>query len=872
MDRYGYTLKKAGEKEVRKRYHEADLLGMTTYQLKEICREERIIQGVINPLDKEELIRVILKYRGAGEYFLINGFREGGMQAVEDALRKSRLDEKACPGLGCGPRVILWEGTAARFYDNMTVPYEKELAGTNALVVSGDGTVCTILNMEAWGERTDVLYLTKEAAVPCRETGTKNFSLYCMDGRISEAVYGVYYGLRQKLPEHMKVYRIPLPDFEVRRPAALSLPLAIDFGSSSTTAGAYLDSLYFQASGLRDGEIGLKQNGINHAVFYDASPGREESPLLPSVAGVLSAEPEHVSFSFGYDAVRMGETGSQGEDASIFYDIKRWITDYEKEEEITDRKGRRGFVKRKDILEAYFSHVLGEAGNRFKCEVKRVHISCPVKQKACFQRLFSEILSSYTVELEDMVDEGVSVLYGTIRDMINQNRMAYGEEYRALVIDCGGGTTDLCSCRFRVWDQRVSYRIRIETAYENGDTDFGGNNLTYRIMQFLKVLTVNRLRGDGRFVAGEILGNFEGDIYRTVDEEGTAGIYRNLTEMYQAAEEFLPTRFREYRDNGREGYGKARGNFFFLFQTAERVKKVFYESTGAVRIIISSLPVDEDAAIWIPVGKWKMSVYNAGHLETWKEFPPVSLTVRELELLLKADIYGIIQRFLGEMYKSGETDGYSIIKLTGQSCKIGLFRDALKEFVPGKVIRFTGKGGKQAAGYGLKMACVDGVLEYFRDKKYGYADTVIHTGVPALPYDITAFTHSGEEIILVHGSGREATYGMVSRNMEDLSLRLYLKDPDGRVRHEFVCQSPLGGFRETTYEELAAGHGGKIRQADTDDIVEREVRFFVWAEALEWEFHVLPVCRRDGKLAVGREERFPFEKDAWMRDYFDGTW
>ena len=67
-----------------------------------------------------------------------------------------------------------------------------------------------------------------------------------------------------------------------------------------------------------------------------------------------------------------------------------------------------------------------------------------------------------------MVDEGAAVLYGTIRDMINRNSVIYGEEYRALVIDCGGGTTDMCSCRFRIWDERVSYRISIETSYETG--------------------------------------------------------------------------------------------------------------------------------------------------------------------------------------------------------------------------------------------------------------------------------------------------------------------------------------------------------------------------------------------------------------------
>lgn len=65
MDRYGYTLTKGQLKEgPAKRYRKADLELMTTFQLREICRKEKIIQGVIDPLDKEELIRVVMRFRG----------------------------------------------------------------------------------------------------------------------------------------------------------------------------------------------------------------------------------------------------------------------------------------------------------------------------------------------------------------------------------------------------------------------------------------------------------------------------------------------------------------------------------------------------------------------------------------------------------------------------------------------------------------------------------------------------------------------------------------------------------------------------------------------------------------------------------------
>ena len=46
---------------------------------------------------------------------------------------------------------------------------------------------------------------------------------------------------------------------------------------------------------------------------------------------------------------------------------------------------------------------------------------------------------------------------------------------------------------------------------------------------------------------------------------------------------------------------------------------------------------------------------------------------------------------------------YSIIKLTGQSCKVELFR----EFVAGKMIQFKRKAGDISGDYELKMDCVD---------------------------------------------------------------------------------------------------------------------------------------------------------------------
>lgn len=870
MDRYGYVLKKQEENPPEKRYHKGDLELMTTFQLREICRKEKIIQGIINPMDKEELIRMILRYRGADEYFLIDKPDEKGLQALEHVLKETRLQERQDMRMQCSSKIVTHEGLAIGYYDGLTLPYDKRLAGTNALVVGGDMTVCAVLNLTPSGSRTDCLYLTKEAAIPCRESEVKNYSLYCMGRRESEQLYRIYNGRYEYLPGYMEVWRIPLLDFEVRKPVPLSLPLAMDFGTSNTTAGVYLDGLYFEKAGLHDGERGLRTNATNYALFYDTSSDWQETALFPSVVGVKSVEAGEPVFLFGYDAIRLADSSYIDEGFCVFYDIKRWIGDYEKLEEITDRQGRRGFISRKEILKAYFDHVIKAVRDRFKCEIEGIHISSPVKQKDQFQTLFAEILPGYAVEKKDMIDEGVSVLYNTIAGMIQKGSAKDGEVYKALIIDCGGGTTDLCSCSFRIWDERVAYRIEIDTSYENGDTDFGGNNLTYRIMQLLKIAVVNRLYQAKLKPEAHILAGYDLDVFRYVDRHGTEELYRELEEEYAKAEKFLPTRFREFENRSRADYYKVKNNFYFLFHLAETVKKEFYDHAGTLRIALCSEPAEESATSWIPVDKWKLSGLTENGLETIKEFPSVYFTIYDLELLLKADIYGIIRRFMEGLYEEDVLEEYSIIKLTGQSCKIDIFRDALKEYVPGKTIQFKRRSGDLTKDFELKMICVDGALKYLKDKKYGFADVVIHTEEPALPYRITAFTHSGQEVVLIHRLKRNSRSGMISRNMEDLTLKLYLKDMDGKERYQYTCYSSLSEFKEQEYAQIRDAHGEHIQQSDTDTIVEQEVKFFIWARPMDWAFSAVPVYRKDGKLYLGKEEKFYFENDGWVQNFFDG--
>lgn len=861
----GYTLnrERLREEKQKKRYRQRDLALMTTYQLREICRQEKLVQGILNPLDKEELIHVIMRYRGTRDQLLIQEETAGGGERLERLLAERRIQGRQDGTLHIPSKILVYEGLAMDEKDRIYIPYRSELEDTNALLVSGGREICGYFSLRKRKEDEERLYVVRSGKLPCRESNLKDYDLYCFNQQDSDRIYSVYMGEEEREPEGIVACRIPLMDVEVRQPISLRMPLVVDFGSTNTTAGVYLDSAYFEEAKGAPFADAMEKNGIQYTVFED---GRK---LMPSVAAVLSVERGKPRFVFGQSAVDLSNACYVDEGFSIFYDMKRWISDYEKAEEITDREGRRTFLPRKEIIREYFLHIIKRTEDQFKCKVKQMHISCPVKQKFLFRKLFEEILPEY-IHTEEMLDEGAAVLYNTISNMLEAKSIDPDRRYQALIVDCGGGTTDLCACHFQVRDDRVAYHIQIDTAYENGDTDFGGNNLTYRIMQYIKILLAEALGFLPEMTSEDILRELDMDVFRYVDSHGTEELYCGLEETYDMAERYIPTRFKEYEARSREAYFKVKNNFYLLFFLAEQVKKHFYERAGILRVGISSEEKKDGDTAWVYADKWKLSVQKGESFQVVKAFPEIVLNLYELELILKGDIYAIIRKFMEPFYEKDRIRYFSFLKLTGQSCKIDLFREALKEFIPGRMIQFKRKSRETTGDIDLKMSCVDGALKFIRDKKLGYAEIELHSDKPVLPYTVSAYTHNGREVELVNGFLREEETRAVSRNLEDVTLQLYLKDTEGRVRYHFYFDCQPERFREATYEEIREIYGDHIPQKETDSIVNREIRFFAWKRCRDWGYVIVPVCRREERLYLGEEQFYPFEHEGWVKNFFDG--
>ena len=154
---------------------------------------------------------------------------------------------------------------------------------------------------------------------------------------------------------------------------------------------------------------------------------------------------------------------------------------------------------------------------------------------------------------------------------------------------------------------------------------------------------------------------------------------------------------------------------------------------------------------------------------------------------------------------------------------------------------------------------------------FGYADVKLTHEQAAFRYVVTAFTHTNQEVTLIHSLDRENIRGFISRNMADLTLKLYLKDLEGRQRYIYNCSCDPDKFKNQKAEEIVARYSGQIRQDDLDDIVDRELKFFILADEDRWGFTVVPVLRREGQLQLGPDQFFRFETEGWVTNFFDGT-
>lgn len=130
------------------RYTEDELTELTTFQLQQICQKEKLVAGLAHTLDREGLVRTILKYRNAEERRLIRENREGGFERVQAALQSYLNSLLADQGQLSGPaKLVLWNGLKVGRRDRYRISGASMLGESNVLLVSEDLELCGIFNL-----------------------------------------------------------------------------------------------------------------------------------------------------------------------------------------------------------------------------------------------------------------------------------------------------------------------------------------------------------------------------------------------------------------------------------------------------------------------------------------------------------------------------------------------------------------------------------------------------------------------------------------------------------------------------------------------------------------------------------------------------
>lgn len=872
---YSYKLSK--QKNVSmKNYSRDELTEMTTFQLREICLREKIVNGITNNLDREEFINTILKYRGKEKTYLIDRHEEGGFERVEEALKGhliSRLPEEK--KISIPAKMTIYPDVGIKKDDKYKVVAEKNiLKESNVFLVNEDNKLCGILNLKKENASDTDFFLTMREGQKIVPSPNRNYNLLFLRQSDSDYMYRIYYSDKPVPPTNLEYYKIPVLDFQIRELQDTNTVLAIDFGTSNTCAGAYITTNYvdtFSYNDILNEQILLNQ--INYVRFATNHEHNKNTMAMPTIVYIKEAkDEENLKYAFGYEAMNIIKKNDYASKGSYYQGIKRWVNSYNQEEEIYDENGNYLFVKRGEIIRAYLQNIIKVAEHQFKCKFKKLHFTAPVKLKEQSLNMFKELLPEYEIETNYALDESLAVLYNTISNQLEKGRFIENEEYKALVIDCGGGTTDLSSCKFSMREGRISYKVDLNTTYENGDTNFGGNNITYRILQFMKIIFADYYKGNRTRGIDELIEVADTDIFRHVDKSGVQDLYSKLHEAYMEAENIIPTRFKVFENRTKDEYEKARNNYYFLWELAENMKKEFFQRTEMLRSSFGSSNEDDERDLVVTsLKKWNLSVVDRGNLKTVHQIPKVVFNLKEITKLIKGDIYDILRKFLDEKYETGELQEYSIIKLTGQSCRIDLFKEALKEFVPGKSIEFKQKKNEDNVVSELKLSCLRGTLKYLNALKTGEIEVTIKKEVPIAPYSVTALDFKREEKILICSLERLVRdTGYISKPVGTEMMEFILKDQEENERTIYRYKNNFEEYVQTTEENISQQYSTNIHQKDIDTIENNETRFFVYGKEDNWGFYVIPIARVGGNLYEGHLRYYAFENNLSQLDFFDG--
>ena len=175
MSRYTYTLHPdRSEQSAGGTYRESELQKMTLYQLREICRKERLVIPSGLESDREGLARLVMRFRGQREYRHIEEACEGGLERLQAFLDR-------CPGTSVSDgsiripgTITLYDGLGLTELDDYRIEADSRLYEGNLLLVDEQDQIYTCFHIRERGGR---FYLFQSREVPVLELQNRRYSI-----------------------------------------------------------------------------------------------------------------------------------------------------------------------------------------------------------------------------------------------------------------------------------------------------------------------------------------------------------------------------------------------------------------------------------------------------------------------------------------------------------------------------------------------------------------------------------------------------------------------------------------------------------------------------------------------------------------------
>lgn len=839
--------------EQKRWYTREELEQMDLQRLRRICNAENIKPPSMEMMDqKPAMVSLLYRYLGVQPQKGMEGLTPTGIDCLSKLLKHG--DSKS-EGLRAElpAKLTFIKGMDSLEEDGVwcELHFDRPLGRYAVLTDETERVLAMVELLDT--PKKDVYRLRAQSRMMAKELKPGVFHTFYMlffPKESMEAVGLAIQGILGKIIP-IRYFRIEVPEVLVEEPAVTEDVLVIDYGTTYTTAAV----------------AGNGWEGRRRVVFSDGVSCRDSNrrncrscELLPSVVAVKSCGDERLEFLYGYEALAEEKKRSCISKRSTFYNTKRWVNRYREKIRFTDSEGNCCEAEAGIVIRAFLLYVIRKAERQNKVRYKNICITYPVRQKAASLSMYRQVLPEYEIMEEQIPDEAAAVVYHMLEERIDNRSYESGESGRILILDCGGGTSDMVSCEYQIQALPITNGLWLRMKYTHGDTNFGGNNLTYRILQYLRICFARYYTSNTVPRVMELFREGTENLYDDVDSYGKGAVYQPLLEEYKKGEDTVPLCYYDYGNAPESIWLRIRGNYYFLWHIAEAVKRELYGRDGVFGVDLPALCREEM--------EFHLLIRNKkGQFETQTVCPKLKVEKEEIDLLLKPDVYGFVKSCMEPYYLSGELDEISQICLSGQTGGISLFREVIREYVPGKKAR-----GKTTASCQKKFMCIDGATAFCGAKRTGRIRASIDYDSSVIPYSLTAenFLLAGGEIGLIgEGSTPEAVYGFLSRPVETKEVLFFLRHVNGNEKETIVHHLAGEGRKHTTYEEILEQYP-KLIQADIDDIMDGEVRVFIWSDPEIWGFYIVEVARKEGQLSYGEPVYQPFERTDWETDFFDG--